>query len=88
MAKYKVTIRLGFVGYGTTEYLEADSEKEAEDIAYEMAIQHAETYGFEQNEEYFGDLDSIGSRWREDEELELGGYYEMEGRLDWNIQKV
>lgn len=88
MAKYKVTMGLGFVGYNATDYFEADSDKEAEDIAYELTIQHAEAYGFEQNEDYFGDLDGIGRRWREDEESELGGYYEMEGRLDWGLKKV
>ena len=85
MAKYKVTMGLGFAGYTGTDYFEADSIEEAEDIAYELTIQHAEAYGFEQNEDYFGDLDGIGRRWREDVESELGGYYEMEGRLDWGL---
>ena len=80
---FKAEIGLGFCGMDTVDYFEADSHEEAEIIARELAVDWAETYGFEQNEEVFGDLDSIGKDFDEESET-----YDLEGTLDYWVVRI
>lgn len=47
MPKYFVKMMTGYVGMDGYELIEADSLEEANDSAYDMAVQHAESYGVE-----------------------------------------
>ena len=80
---FKTEINLGFCGMGTVEYFQAAGFKEAEVAARELALGHAETYGFEQNEELFGDQDTIGRDFDEDAQE-----YDEVGFLDYSVDKV
>ena len=80
---YKAEIHLGFCGMDTEVYFQAVSQKDAEECTRELAIAHAESYGFEQNEDVFGDYDTIGRDF--DEDLEE---YEEVGSLDYSVEEV
>ena len=80
---FKTEINLGFCGMDTVVYFQAVSQKAAEDYAREVAIDWAETYGFEQNEDIFGDQDTIGRNFDEDEQE-----YDEVGFLDYSVDKV
>ena len=80
---YKAEIRLGFCGMDTEVYFQAVSQKDAEEYARELALDHAESYGFEQNEDVFGDYNTIGRDF--DEDLEK---YEEVGSLDYSVEEV
>lgn len=80
---FKATVGLGICGVQDEQYFEADSVKEAEEIARELASDLAEQYGFEQNEEVFGDLDTIGRDFDEDSEE-----YEEVGTLGYYVEEV
>ena len=80
---YKAEIHLGFCGMDTEVYFQAVSQKAAEECARELAIDHAESYGFEQNEDVFGDYDTIGCNFDEDSEE-----YEEVGSLDYCVEEV
>ena len=80
---YKAEIHLGFCGMDTVVYFQAVSQKAAEECARELAIDHAESYGFEQNEDVFGDYDTIGRNFDEDSEE-----YEEVGSLDYYVEEV
>ncbi len=77
MAKFFVEVSFGYVGCYSRDVIEADSEEEARNDAYIMAIENAESFGFYQDEEHFGDLDSVGKDFDEDESdyLETGFLY-------------
>ncbi len=80
---YKAEIHLGFCGMDTEVYFQAVSQKAAEECARELAIDHAESYGFEQNDDVFGDYDTIGRNFDEDSEE-----YEEVGTLDYYVEEV
>ena len=80
---YRAEIHLGFCGMDTEVYFQAVSQKAAEECARELAIDHAESYGFEQNEDVFGDYDTIGRNFDEDSEE-----YEEVGSLDYYVEEV
>ena len=80
---FKTEIHLGFCGMDTVEYIQAGSLKEAAVIARDLALNHAESYGFEQNEEMFGDYDTIGRNFDEDEQE-----YDEVGFLDYSVDKI
>ena len=80
---FKHEMGLGFCGMDTVEYFQANNLKEAEVIARELAIGWAETYGFEQNEDIFGDQDTIGLNFDEDAQE-----YDDVGSLDYSVDKV
>ena len=80
---YKAEIHLGFCGMDTEVYFQAVSQKDAEECARELAIDHAESYGFEQNENVFGDYDTIGRNFDEGSEE-----YEEVGSLDYSVEEV
>jgi hypothetical protein len=68
MKKYFATLNFGFPGCESHELIVADTEEEAQDIAYDMCIDLASSYGFEQDEYHFGDRDTVGKDWDEDAE--------------------
>jgi len=78
MAKYYYEISIGFAGMDKLGAIETDlSDNEILEWLREEAIEHAMSYGFEQDEMYFGDLDQVGSEWDEDEQCYLNeGYLE------------
>lgn len=80
---FKTKICLGFCGMDTVEYFHAHNLEEAEILARELALGHADSYGFEQNEEVFGDYDTIGRGFDEDEQE-----YEEVGFLDYSVDEV
>ena len=83
---FKTEIGLGFWGLcdmDTVEYFQADSLKEAEVIARDLALIHAESYGFETNEDIFGDQDTIGRDFDEDEQE-----YNDVGFLDYSVDEI
>lgn len=51
------------------------------DLARSLSVENADGFGFHQDEEYFGELDSVGCDWNEEEE-----YYEQEGFLEYTIE--
>lgn len=81
MVDYLATLNFGVGGTTQHEVISADTEEQANEIAYEMCVEHAGSYGFEQNEDYFGDLDSLGSNWDEEEQA-----YESEGFVDSYVE--
>jgi hypothetical protein len=47
MPKYFITMYTGYCGSDGYELIEATSLEEANEYAYDMAVQHAESYGYE-----------------------------------------
>ena len=87
MIKYFYRVSFGFVGCESTGLLEAKNEEAALEIVRELAIENAESFGYYQDEDAFGDLDTVGAvaeNLTEDEgaELEFEGYGEV-GQLDY-----
>lgn len=81
MAKWFVEVGFGYVGCYGRDVFEAETEEEARDYAYIMSIQNAESFGFYQDEEHFGELDSVGKDFDEDE-----GEYLETGSLDFHVE--
>ena len=67
--KYFAKCSIG-AGMESYELIEEDSFDKAEELARSLCIDLADSYGFYQNEEYFGELDSVAQEdsWDEDEE--------------------
>ena len=80
--KYAAFLQFGINGCESVEIIEADSEQGAYDTCYEMTIEHAQSYGFEQDLEHFGDNDTLGSEWNE--ELEE---YQQEACVDCYVEE-
>jgi hypothetical protein len=75
MQKWLAHLDFGVPTCSTYEVIEADSYEEACKQAYDLTIEWAQSYGYEQNEEYFGCLDELGCDWDEDaEEYEQTGF--------------
>jgi len=93
MIKYFYRVSFGFVGCESTGVLEAKNELAAHETARELAIENAESFGYYQDEDVFGDLDTVGSpaenlteeEEEEEEELEFEGYDEV-GELDYYVE--
>jgi len=69
-------------GAGMTGY-EVDSfntDDDANEHARSQAIDWAQLFGYEQDEDYFGEMDSVGLDWNEDDEC-----YEQEGFLEYDV---
>ena len=81
MNKYFYRVSIGLSGCDSTGIIEAETEDQALEYAIEEAIQNAESYGFYQDEEYFGDLDQVGSEWDEDDQ-----WYNQSGYLDYYVE--
>ena len=81
MNKWFVEVSFGYVGCYSRDVIEADSEEAARNDGYIMAIENAESHGFYQDEEHFGDLDTVGRNFDEDE----CEYYEV-GHLDVHVE--
>lgn len=82
--------KVGFDIYGcdSTGTLEAATKEAALKTAREIAIENAQSFGFEQDEEFFGDLDQVGNTWYDDpddEESEDVGY-EQSGYLSYFVE--
>lgn len=80
--KFFVRMDFGILGCSGTELIEASSFSDAEKIAYDMTVDWAESYGYEQNESVFGDLDTLGFEWSEEEEE-----YLSEGFIDPSVEE-
>jgi hypothetical protein len=68
MNKYFARLSFHNPGYDSCTLIEADSFDEAYSIAWEETAELAGTFGFEQNDDHFGDLDTVGKDWDEEEE--------------------
>lgn len=82
MTKYYIGGNFSIVGADMHEVGEFNSLQEAENCAREMVIEFASSYGFDQDEDYFGDLDSVGADWDEE-----GECYEQEGFLEYWVEE-
>ena len=78
--KFFARLSHGYDSMTAYELIEANSEEEALEEAYRLAVENAESYGFQQDEEAFGDLDTVGV-WDEDSES-----YEEQGFLDYSVE--
>jgi len=90
MIKYFYRVSFGFVGCESTGLLEAKNEEAALEIVRELAIANAESFGYYQDEDAFGDLDTVGAvaenlTEEEEAELEFEGYGEV-GQLDYYVE--
>jgi len=75
---YFIIGSFGYAGSGYTEVVEADSIETAEELARQLAIECAESYGFQQDFEEFGTYDEVGYLCDDEE----SGYSET-GTLDY-----
>jgi hypothetical protein len=66
--KWFATLDFGFPSMQGHALIEAETESEAWDIAYEQTIEQASGYGFEQDEDYFDCLDDVGADWDDEDE--------------------
>lgn len=77
MNTYFARLYFGVTGCTGYELVHAESLAQAEKEAYELTVDWASSFGFEQDLNYFGELDSVGSGWDDEEES-----YEQEGFID------
>jgi hypothetical protein len=77
--KYLAHLFFGFPSMETYEIIEASSELSATDEAYARTVEWAESFGFEQDEPHFGELDSVGRS-------KYDGEYEEEGFIDSSVE--
>ena len=79
MEKFFIHCTIG-AGMNSYSLVEAESYKKAENEARQLCIELAESYGYYQNEEHFGELDSVADEdsWEEDE-----GDYSNVGFLEY-----
>lgn len=75
---YFIKGSFGFVGFEYAEVVEAASDTEAEALARQLAIDCAESAGFYQDLEEFGNYDEVGCPCEEED----SGYSET-GTLDY-----
>jgi len=81
MKTYFASLSFSMVGCTQEVLVSARTETEAWDEALRLSLELAESFGFEQNEDHFGDLDSVGLDWNEEEVR-----YEQEGFLDPGVE--
>jgi hypothetical protein len=79
--KFFARLSFSICGMDTGVIIDAPSEVAAEELAYEMTVEHATSYGFYQDEEVFGDFDTLGCDF--DEETES---YAQEGFIDSHVE--
>lgn len=77
MKKWLAKLSFSVVGCDTHTLIEADTYEEAYQQAYEDSIEWAQSFGYEQDDEAFGDLDTVGCDWDEDEQE-----YAQQGFID------
>lgn len=90
MNKYFATISAG-AGMKTWIVVYAPDVETAEEEARGECIEWAESFGYKQDEDFFGDLDQLGKEWNNEEEgysdvSELEYYavpYDSEKHKDW-----
>lgn len=71
--KYFYKVSFGFVGCDRTGLLETElSDEKIDEHLREFAIENSSDYGFYQDEDHFGDLDSVGGDWEEGGYLQIG----------------
>lgn len=75
--KYYIRCEIGS-GMFTDELIEARSKEHAEGLARVMCIELADSYGYYQDEDYFGELDSVGKDYNDEE-----GFYENEAFMEY-----
>jgi hypothetical protein len=78
--KYLCTLDIAN-GVKAWELVDADNEDMAEARARELCIDLADSYGFEQNLDFFGDYDTLGREWDDDEEE-----YQDTGFLEYYVE--
>jgi len=81
MQKWFVKVGFGYVGTNHYALIEADTENDAQDQAWELSAENAQSFGFYQDEEVFGDLDTVASNL--DEET---GEYGQTGSLEYHVE--
>lgn len=69
MEKFFIHCTIG-AGMNSYHLVEEDSYEKAEELARSLCIELSESYGYYQNEDYFGERDSVAQEdsWDEDEE--------------------
>ena len=69
MEKFFVHCTIG-AGMNSYQLVEESSYDKAEELARSLCVELAESYGYYQSEEYFGELDSVAREesWDEDDE--------------------
>ena len=68
MKKWFAELSFSIVGCDAHKIIEAATYDEAYQQAYEDTVDWASSFGYEQNDEVFGDLDTVGCDWDEDEQ--------------------
>lgn len=81
MKKFFITYGFGYAGCEGAGVITAENIDEATDEARCAALSNAESFGYYQDEDYFGDLDQVG-RPAEEEDDEEDAYLET-GTLDY-----
>lgn len=81
MKTWFVTLQFGIVGCVGYQLLEAETAEQAYEEAYGLCVEHAQSYGYEQDKDVFGDLDTVGCDF--DEET---GEYALDGFLDPGVE--
>lgn len=79
--KWFAELSFGYPTMTGTMLIEAGTVEEAEAEARKECIEWASSYGFEQDPDHFGDYDSVGREWDEDEES-----YNEEGTLEPSVE--
>jgi hypothetical protein len=80
--KYVAFLEFGVAGCRGTELIEAESKEEAEGVARELTLEWASSFGYEQDYDHFGDLDTLGCEWLDEEEE-----YAQEGFIDSFVEE-
>ena len=81
MTKWFYSVSFGFYGAYSTGIIEAETEDQAMEEARELAIENAESFGFNQDPEFFGDYDQVGRKFDDE-----SGSYDEEGTLDYYVE--
>ena len=86
MKEYFIEVSLGFAGKGSVELTEAENLDEAHLKARTIAEELADSYGFEQDFEYFKNYDSVGilNEYYEEGETPEDEKYDIEGELEYS----
>ena len=81
MTKWFYSVSFGFCGSDSTGTIDSETMDQALEEVRELAIGNAESFGFNQDPEFFGDYDQVGRGFNA--ELES---YDEEGTLDYYVE--
>lgn len=82
MKKFVAFLSVGLAGMKQADLIEARDEEAALEVAREMCVDFASSYGYEQDYDYFGDNDQLGCDWDEEDEE-----YTQTGELDYYVEE-